>query len=104
MWLCFSRTDRGFTRWRWGAFVILLIWFVGQNLFVELYIYQEQLAEGLRLSWAPLIPTGPWYNPTLFEFSGRTIQLQTQWPWVLMTPLYYWVLIRVYGHSQAASK
>ena len=96
VWLCFGRSDRAFRRWHWGAFTLLLLWFVSQNLLVELYIYQEQLSEGLRLSWAPLIPTGPWYNPTVLELDGRTVQLQTQLPWLLMTPLYYWLLISVY--------
>jgi hypothetical protein len=63
---------------------------------VELYIYQQQLAGGLRLSWAPLIPTGPWFNPVVIDLGGRAVQLQTQWPWLLMTPIYYWLLIRIY--------
>ncbi len=96
VWLVYGRSERAFIQWRWGAFFVLLAWFVGQNLFVELYIYQQQLAEGLRLSWAPLIPTGPWYNPVVLELDGRTVQLQTQLPWLLMTPIYYWMLIRIY--------
>jgi hypothetical protein len=102
VWLCFGRSDRAFTHWHWGAFTILLLWFVGQNLYVEMYVYQQQLAEGFRLSWAPLIPTGPWYNPTLFTLDGRTVQLQTQWPWILMTPIYYALLIRVYARFRTA--
>ena len=98
VWLGFGCSNRAFVEWRWSAFFILLLWFVGQNLWVELYVYQEQLAEGLRLSWAPLIPTGPWFNPAVFEFAGRTAQLQTQLPWLLMTPLYYAMLIRIYNH------
>lgn len=101
LWLCFGRSDRAFRRWHWGGFVVLLTWFIGQNLLVELFVYQEQLAEGLRLSWAPLIPTGPWYNPTILELGGRTVQLQTQLPWLLMTPIYYWMLIRIYNRYQA---
>ena len=96
VWLCYGRTNKAFTQWRWGAFVVLLIWFIGQNLWVELFVYQEQLAEGLRLSWAPLIPTGPWYNPIIWEGGGKTVQLQTQLPWLLMTPLYYLLLIWSY--------
>jgi len=96
VWLCYGKSDRAFTHWHWGAFLVLLIWFVGQNLLVELFIYQQQLAEGLRLSWAPLIPTGPWYNPVILELDGRTVQLQTQLPWLLMTPIYYLLLIRIY--------
>lgn len=96
VWLAFGRNSRAFQRWHWSAFALLGIWFVGQNLWVELFVYQTQLAEGLRLSWAPLIPTGPWFNPMLFSIDGRSVQLQTQLPWILMTPLFYWLLIRVY--------
>jgi hypothetical protein len=96
VWLCYGKTDRAFRRWHWGAFLLLLVWFIGQNVFVELYIYQQQLAEGLRLSWAPLIPTGPWYNPTLIELGDKTLQLQTQLPWLLMTPIYYLMVIKLY--------
>ena len=99
VWLFYGRSDEAFKQWRWGAFGVLLVWFVGQNLLVELTIYQEQLAEGLRLSWAPLIPTGPWFNPVVFEIGGRTAQLQTQLPWLLMTPIYYFLLIRIYNVS-----
>lgn len=99
VWLAFGRSSTPFQRWHWGAFCILALWFIGQNLWVELYVYQTQLAEGLRLSWAPLIPTGPWFNPMLFELQGRTVQLQTQLPWVLMTPLYYWLLIREHARK-----
>ena len=102
VWLCYGRTDHAFVRWRWGAFGVLLVWFVGQNLFVELYIYQQQLAEGLRLSWAPLIPTGPWFNPTVLDIGGKTAQLQTQLPWLLMTPIYYLLLIWIYRRHASA--
>lgn len=102
VWLCYGRSDRAFRQWRWGAFAVLFLWFVGQNLLVELYVYQKQLAEGYRLSWAPLIPTGPWFNPHLFEIDGRTVQLQTQLPWLLMTPVYYVLLIRFYRRSNPA--
>ena len=102
VWLFYGRSDDAFMQWRWGAFVVLLVWFFGQNLFVELTIYQQQLAEGLRLSWAPLIPTGPWFNPVVFEIGGRTAQLQTQLPWLLMTPIYYLLLIRIYRRFNSA--
>jgi hypothetical protein len=29
------------------------------------------------------------------------VQLQTQLPWLLMTPIYYWMLIRIYNRYQA---
>ena len=93
VWLGYGRTNRAFVCWRWGAVAILCVWFVGQNLLVELYIYQQQLAAGLRLSWAPLMPTGPWYNPQIVHIDGRTVHLQTQLTWVLMTPIYYRLLL-----------
>jgi hypothetical protein len=96
VWLAYGRTNIAFTQWRWGAFIILLTWFIFQNMFVELYLYQQQLAEGFRLSWAPLMPTGPWYNPVVFTLDGRTAQLQTQLPWLLMTPIYYYLLLKCY--------
>jgi hypothetical protein len=96
VWLFYGRKDTAFKQWHWGAFAILFVWFVGQNLWVELFVYQTQLREGLRLSWAPLIPTGPWFNPILFTISDRSVQLQTQLPWILMTPIYYWLLVRFY--------
>jgi hypothetical protein len=39
------------------------------------------------------VPTGPWLNPTLFEFRDRTITLQGQVSWLLMAPLLYGGLI-----------
>lgn len=78
-----------FLDWKWGAFALLFIWFVGQNVFVELMLYQEQLGAETRLSWAPLIPTGPWWNPTLLSHGGATLRLQTQLPWILLAPLFY---------------
>jgi hypothetical protein len=71
------RSQRGvFRHWHWGAFALLLIWFIGQNVFVEMFLYRDQLAVGKPLSWAPLAATGPWFNPTLFAFRDRTITLQ----------------------------
>lgn len=96
VWLAYGRANTAFKSWRWGACAILLIWFIAQNLFVELYVYQQQLAEGFRLSWAPLMPTGPWYNPAVLTWDGRTAQLQTQLPWLLMTPIYYYLLLKCY--------
>ena len=96
LWLAFGRSDRAFRRWHWGAFALLLCWFLAQNLWVELFMYHVQLAEGLRLSWAPLAPTGPWFNPVLLTLDGRTVQLQTQWPWLLMTPIFYVMLLHIY--------
>jgi hypothetical protein len=94
VWLLFGRDGRIFRRWHWGVFGVLLIAFLGQNVLVELFLYHDQLAEGKALSWAPLAPTAPWFNPTLLEFRERTLTLQGQLPWLLMTPLFYALVLR----------
>ena len=43
----------------------------------------------VSIPWAPLIPSGPWWNPTLLVVDGATLRLQTQLPWLLLTPLLY---------------
>ncbi len=92
-WGLLGRDQEIFRRWSWGAFGILAAWFLGQNVFVEMFLYHDQLADGKPLSWAPLVPTGPWINPTLFHFKDRTITLQGQVSWLLMAPLFYASLI-----------
>jgi hypothetical protein len=83
-------SDRAvFNQWKIGAFLILLIWCISQNIFVEMFLYYDQLSVGKDLSWAPLAPTGPWINPVLFQFDDRTITLHGQIPWLLMTPILY---------------
>ena len=84
------RSDRTvFNQWNYGAFIILLVWCIGQNVFVEIFLYHDQRSVGKDLSWAPLAPTGPWMNPILFQFDDRTITLHGQIPWLLMTPILY---------------
>ncbi len=78
-----------FNQWNASAFLILLTWCIGQNIFVEMFLYFDQLSAGKDLSWAPLAPTGPWMNPVLFQFEDRTITLHGQIPWLLMTPILY---------------
>ena len=80
-----------FNQWSTSAFLILLVWCIGQNIFVEMFLYFDQLSVGKDLSWAPLAPTGPWMNPVLFQFEDRTITLHGQIPWLLMTPILYMV-------------
>jgi len=80
---------RVFNEWNIGAFLILLIWCISQNIFVEMFLYYDQLSVGKDLSWAPLAPTGPWINPILFQYGDRTITLHGQIPWLLMTPILY---------------
>ena len=80
-------------KWNWNFFFVLLTVFIAQNLFVEMYLYHDQLSVGKLLSWAPLSPLGSQFNPTLFKLSDRTISLQSQMPWIIMTPLFYRYLI-----------
>ncbi len=80
-------------RWDWSFFFILLSIFIGQNLFVEMFLYHDQLSIGKTMSWAPLSPLGPELNPTLFTFFERKVCLQNQIPWIIMTPLFYGYLI-----------
>ena len=89
MWKYSKQNVQVFDQWNWGAFSILLIWCISQNLFVELFLYHDQLSEGKSLSWAPLAPTGQFFNPLLFEFHGRSVMFQTQLPWLIMAPILY---------------
>ena len=90
IWLLAKNKSTILDKFRWKELLILAIFFLFQNLIVELYIYQAQLAAGYQLSWAPLAPSGPWWNPVLFEIAGKSVHLQTQLPWLIMTPLFYW--------------
>jgi hypothetical protein len=101
VWHAFGKNADVFRRWHWGAFALLTAWFLGQNVFVEMFLYHDQLAEGKALSWAPFAPLGPWFNPTLFEFRDRTISLQGQLPWLLMAPIFYGALVRSLRDSAA---
>jgi hypothetical protein len=94
--MIFGRNSAVFRNWSWAAFSVLLFWFLAQNILVEMFLYHDQLAAGKPLSWAPLAPTGPWWNPVLFEFRDRTITLQGQLPWLIMTPIFYWGLTRYF--------
>ena len=76
IWRARRRDGRVLREWDWPAFLLLMLWLLGQNVGVEMFLYHDQLAVGKPLSWAPLAPTGPWWNPTLFTFRDRTITLQ----------------------------
>jgi hypothetical protein len=95
VWILSGRKSTIFDKWSWKEFLILAIFFLFQNLIVELYIYQGQLAAGYELSWAPMAPTGPWWNPVLFVIGGKSVHLHTQLPWFIMTPLFYWLALRI---------
>ena len=99
MWLSHNKNNLIFQKWKWSAFVVLLIWCIGQNIFVEMFLYHDQLAEGKDLSWAPLSPLGPYINPVLFEFNGRTIMLQSQMPWFILPWFFYRTLINLNSSS-----
>ncbi|MDE0952058.1 MAG: hypothetical protein OSA45_12380 [Halioglobus sp.] len=89
MWRTAKRDSRVFEQWQWWPFVVLFVWCIGQNIFVEMFLYHDQLAAGKPLSWAPLVPTGPWWNPVLFVFGDRTITLQGQVAWLIAPWILY---------------
>jgi len=80
-------------KWNWSAFVVLFIWFIGQNIYVEAFFYHLQLGNNGDLSWAPFNPLGSYYNPILFEIMNRPITFQSQSTWVLMSPVVYYIAI-----------
>ena len=93
MWRYAKKDLSVFTKWRWDAFAVLMIWCIGQNIFVEMFLYHDQLSEGKALSWAPLSPLGPYLNPVLFEFNNRTLMLQSQIPWLILPAFIYKAVI-----------
>lgn len=95
MWISHGKDKSIFMKWKWSAFAVLLLWCIGQNILVEMFLYHDQLAEGKVLSWAPLSPLGPYINPILFEFNERTIMLQSQMPWLLLPWFFYRTLINL---------
>ena len=84
-----------FKSWRWVQFAVLFTWCVGQNLYVEMFLYHDQLANDKNLSWAPLSPLGQNFNPLLFQYYERTVMLQTQIPWIILSPLIYLLAIKL---------
>jgi hypothetical protein len=93
MWIHAKRDYKIFTYWSWSAFSIFMLWCIGQNILVEMFLYHDQLAEGKDLSWAPLSPAGSYFNPLLFEFNERRLMLQTQIPWLILPALIYKTVI-----------
>lgn len=89
----FNKTINPFIKWNWSVFLVLLVWFVAQNIYVEVFIYHLQLGTSGDLSWGPLMPFGSYFNPTLFEISGRPVTFQSQLTWVLMTPIIYFLIL-----------
>ena len=95
----FNKSPYLFKKWNWSIFLVLLVWFVAQNIYVEVFIYHNQLGISGDLSWGPLMPLGSYYNPTLFEISGRPVTFQSQSTWVLMTPIIYCISIYLNNKS-----
>jgi hypothetical protein len=93
MWIYAKRDYKIFTYWSWSAFSVFMLWCIGQNILVEMFLYHDQLAEGKDLSWAPLSPAGSYFNPLLFEFNERRLMLQTQIPWLILPALIYKTVI-----------
>ena len=89
----FNKTIDPLKKWNWSVFLVLLIWFVAQNIYVEAFIYHLQLGSSGDLSWGPLMPLGSYFNPTLFEILGRPVTFQSQSTWLLMTPIIYFLAI-----------
>ena len=88
MWITHKKNLMIFKKWNWTAFVVLYIWCVSQNIFV--YVFVPRSISGWKaLSWAPLSPFGPYFNPVLFEFNERTIMLQSQIPWMILPWFFY---------------
>ncbi len=94
IWLIFKKQSRFFESWNWRYFTALLIFTLSQNILVELFLYFDQLSNGENISWAPFSPLGNFLNPLLFSYSDRSIMLQTQIPWLIMTPVLYGYAIK----------
>ncbi len=93
MWRYSGKDFLIFSYWNWRSFLILMVWCISQNIFVEMFLYHDQLSIGKDLSWAPLSPLGPYFNPILFEYNGRSLMLQSQIPWIILPALIYRTLI-----------
>ena len=104
MWLSNGRRSEVFQSWHWWPFAVFMVWALGQNILVEMFLYHDQLAVGKPLSWAPLAPSGPWWNPLLFEFNGRTITFQGQVPWLLAPWMIYGGIITLVRRQTPSSQ
>ena len=75
---------------------MFFIWFMGQNFLVEAVIYHNQVGGDAAISWAPLMPFGPYFNPTLINFGERDITLQSQSAWIIGTIVFYSISVYFY--------
>ena len=97
LWL-YRNNPKPFEQFTWLAFSTLFAWFIAQNIFVETIIYYNQVGGGASLSWAPLMPLGPYWSPELISFGEREVTFQSQSTWVLATPIVY--RIAIYFHKK----
>jgi hypothetical protein len=75
---------------------MFFIWFMGQNFLVEAVIYHNQVGGDAEISWAPLMPFGPYFNPILISFGDRDITLQSQSAWIIGTIVFYSISVYFY--------
>ena len=85
VWLAGGKTLRLFESINVWVLLILFIAFVGQNVFVELVIYKDQVASDHDNSWAPLSPK--WIDT--ITVLGATMKFHVQMTWVLMVPIFF---------------
>ncbi len=88
VWLFGGRTLKLFNGINFWALLILFVAFVGQNIYVELGIYQGQILAEHEMSWAPLSPK--WIDT--IDLFGHTMKFNTQITWVLMVPITYFAI------------
>ena len=88
-----------FKQFTWLAFSTLFIWFMAQNILVETIIYHNQVGGGALLSWAPLMPLGPWMNPAIMSFGEREVTFQSQSAWLIATPIFYKIAIYFFNKT-----
>ena len=94
-WL-FPKRAENYQEFSYLFFTVFFVWFMGQNFIVETIIYHNQVGGDALLSWAPLMPLGSFFNPTLMSFGEREITLQSQSAWLIGTPLFYFISIYFY--------
>ena len=46
MWLSGGRSAQVFQSWHWWPFAVFMLWALGQNILVEMFLYHDQLAVG----------------------------------------------------------
>lgn len=90
-WIFKGRDNFG--KFYWSVFFILFSWFMLQNMLVEIVIYHHQIGGSAILSWAPMMPLGPWFNPKLDIIGDRSVAFQTQSAWLIGSFLFYYVII-----------